>query len=53
MMGDGIGGGEGLIYIRVWVGDRGWALSDSCFLLGFFIYAFVFCFLMPGVSFFK
>ena len=49
MMGDGIGGGW-LIYIRVWVGDRGWVSSYS---FCFFSCAFVFCCLTFSVPLFR
>ena len=43
---DGIG--WGLIYVRVWVGDRRWILSDS-----FFSCAFVICSRMSSVLSFR
>ena len=42
--------GGWLIYIRVWMGSKGWGLSDIFFC---FTCAFVFCSLMPSVSLYK
>ena len=50
LMGDGLGG-EWLIYIRVWVGNRGWVSSYSFFSV--FLYVFVFCCLMFSVLSFR
>ena len=50
LMGDGLGG-EWLIYIRVWVGNRGWVSSYSFFSV--FLYVFVFCCLMFSVPSFR
>ena len=50
LMGDGVGG-EWLIYIRVWVGNRGWVSSYSFFSV--FLYVFVFCCLMFSVPSFR
>ena len=43
LMGDGLGG-EWLIYIRVWVGNRGWVSSYS-----FFSVFLCFCILLSHV----
>ena len=50
LMGDGLVG-EWLIYIRVWVGNRGWVSSYSFFSV--FLYVFVFCCLMFSVPSFR
>ena len=50
LMGDGLGG-NWLIYIRVWVGNRGWVSSYSFFSV--FLYVFVFCCLMFSVPSFR
>ena len=50
LMGDGLGG-VWLIYIWVWVGNRGWVSSYSFFSV--FLYVFVFCCLMFSVPSFR
>ena len=42
-----------LIYIRLWVGDNGWLLSYSFFLVGGGCCAFVFCCLTFSVPLFR
>ena len=50
LMGNGLVG-EWFIYIRVWVGNRGWVSSYSFFSV--FSYVFVFCCLMFSVPLFS